>query len=817
MNAIFEGLTVVEVGPAHMSGSLAGMFLADYGARVVKLEPLDGDTFRLTNPSGFLVWNRGKGSVAIDLASEDGRRDAFERLSLADVVIDTFKEGEAEFYGLGYENVAQMNPTVVYCCIRGFSSGGAYADLSSDEAIVGAKSGFFNLPTEYTTPPYREGPIFEGMPMGSFGAGMLAAAGIASALRARELTGEGTRVEATVVQGLAPFNYHGLPLRQYAEWNQQSSVDGSDVSLTSASDDSDGDRVARYTRHTFSLCTADGQWLRTQVLLPHQSAAMLRALGLDDLLQETRFANAPDFETFEDAEEYVDRLWRVVRTRTKEEWFPSLWAESDFPFEFAGPAEAVLEHPQMRHNGNVIVVDDPTVGPITQLGALARFGDSEPIVLSAPALGEERFGRGEKFSWQRPDDEVADLKASLAGLTVIEFGYFYAMPFACTILGSLGARVIKLEGLNGDPWRNAGAVSELVSSHVLEGKESVAIDLRDPAGLEAALSLIASADVFIQGFRPGVAERLGIDRDDVCARNPRLIYVDALGYGADGPYADKPTYAHPAAAVAGADFRHAAFWLDPGLTQGFSVEELQAIVGPRLISQVPGDAAASLVTAAATTAAIYRRERSGTGEYLRTDMVHANALCFSDEACLYVGKEPRRATDPEFYGTGPLYRLYETTDGWIFLRADSTGAWSDLKEVAQRSGVELADSDGVWPGADTDPSLEAALEKLFAGKSAAQWEAAFVGSRADCVRSFDGTASQFTLSDTVMRESGQTTTMHHPAFGEMLRHGPLVEMSRWGSRIDGPSTLGQQTEQILAELGFGATDIETMRQRGVIL
>src|SRR5579884_3779483 len=122
--AICEGLTVVEMGSASMAASMAGMILADSGARVLKVKPPQGDRLRHQNRSGFLVWNRGKESVVADLRVDAGRRSIRSLIAGADVVIEGFSPGVADGWGVGSSEMRARHAGLVYCSIRGFGAAG---------------------------------------------------------------------------------------------------------------------------------------------------------------------------------------------------------------------------------------------------------------------------------------------------------------------------------------------------------------------------------------------------------------------------------------------------------------------------------------------------------------------------------------------------------------------------------------------------------------------------------------------------------------------------------------------------------------------
>src|ERR1700737_4340801 len=145
---------------------MAGMVLADAGARVLKVEPPEGDRVRIQLASGFLVWNRGKESVVADLRTDDGVKRVSDLIAAADVVIEAFSPGTADAWGIGSEVSRAANPALVYCSITGFGPVGPYAKLKSYDSIVAAKIGLFSRGGF----GHRDGPIMYPVPWGSYGA-----------------------------------------------------------------------------------------------------------------------------------------------------------------------------------------------------------------------------------------------------------------------------------------------------------------------------------------------------------------------------------------------------------------------------------------------------------------------------------------------------------------------------------------------------------------------------------------------------------------------------------------------------------------------
>jgi crotonobetainyl-CoA:carnitine CoA-transferase CaiB-like acyl-CoA transferase len=799
MGAICEGLNVLEMGAGSVAASMAGVILADAGARVVKVEPPDGDALRRVDPSGFLVWNRGKESLVADLRTKEGRDRARELAAAADVVIEGFAPGTTDTWGVGPDTLRAANPTLVHCSITGFGRVGEYASLKGYDSLVAAKVGLWARGSW----GHRAGPMMYPVPWASFGAATQAVAGIVGALLVRERTGRGQAVEATLVAGLDPLEYFVGTIVQLAT-KQGEAASADSRAATAAS------------RYGVLAVTRDGRMLQTSTLLPHQGRALSEVAGITEQLDDPRFARLPMFDTPEDAQAWEDLLLEAFRQHDLDHWLPRLEANPDIAFEVAVTSEQGTHHPQIVHNGDVITVDDPAVGPVREVGPIGHFERTPcEVVRPAPALGDHG---GQFVAGATPAGGAASPPHPFAGVTIVEFGCFYAMPYAVTMAASLGARVIKIEDATGDPHRLSFG-PEVASNKTTAGKESVSLDLRSPEGRAVAQRIVEAADVFVTGFRTGVADKLGLGHEELRARNPRLLYVHGAGYGTDGPYAQRALYAQAAQAVAGSFGRQVGYWADPERSEGMSVPELQAVVLPRVNQVIDGDSNAALGLLAALALGVYHQARTGEGQFLRTSMIAGNAWAYSDDFCTYEGKPPVALCDDEYWGTGALDRIYAAAeDTWVCLAVRCDREFRSLVSVLGLP--EVADDERFASDAgrrENDASLSEALAGRFRDKPAAEWESALSAADVGCVAVNTDGQPVFTSYDPVLRATGLTVAFEHPLFGEMVRAAPPVTFSETPARVAPPCSRGQHNHAVLAELGYSEAEIEELEARGAVI
>jgi crotonobetainyl-CoA:carnitine CoA-transferase CaiB-like acyl-CoA transferase len=790
MDGICAGLNVLELGSGSAAASIAGVVLADAGARVIKIESPDGDRLRTENASGFLVWNRGKDSIVADLRTAEGQEKVRELASAADVVIEGFAPGTTDGWGIGADALRALNPALVHCAITGFGKTGPYAGLKAYDALVAAKVGLWARGSW----GHRDGPIMFPVSWASFGAGMQASAGILGALLVRDKTGRGQALDATLVAGLDPIDYFVSTIVQLMA-KKGESTSGDSRSITGAS------------RFGVLLATRDGRFIQTSTMLPHQGKALCAVAGISDVIEkDSRFQGLPTFANAEDAQEWEDLLLEAFRAKDFDHWLPLLEASPDVAFEVAVTSEEGLDHPQVVHNGDVILVEDPKLGPVREVGPVGHF-EKTPILVkrSAPEVGANA---GSFVPHDFPKGGEKAPAHPFAGITVVEFGYFYAMPYGTAMLAALGARVIKIEDKSGDPHRNSFG-PEVASTKTTAGKESISLDLKTAEGRAIAQQIVAKADAYLTGFRTGIAEKMGLGYDELKELNPRLVYVHAAGYGTDGPYAHRALYAQAAQSVAGSFGRQVGYWTDPAQSEGFSVMELQAVVLPHLNQLVDGDSNAALAVLAALALGLYHQQRTGQGQFIGTSMIGGNAWAYSDDFCSYAGKPPTPLCDSDYYGTSALDRVYEAAEGsWVSLAVKTDKEFAAMLGVLGLAGLARDDD---------DDELIAKLGARFKERPAAEWESDLSAVRVGCVNVNLLGQPVFTSFDPVLRETGLTVTIEHPLYGEIVRAAPPITFSETPGRVAPPCVRGGQYLEILTDLGYSEADIAKFEELGVVI
>jgi len=387
-----------------------------------------------------------------------------------------------------------------------------------------------------------------------------------------------------------------------------------------------------------------------------------------------------------------------------------------------------------------------------------------------------------------------------AGIRVLDFSTVISGPICTQALGDLGADVVKVEPPTGDPCRHSGAPFREPGfsgflSQFNRNKRSIVLDLAQQEGRAVAGRLAERADVLVENFRPGVAQRLGLGWEPLSAHNPRLVYVSINGFGPDGPYAALPAYDHVIQALGG---------MMP--TQGGDGP-------PRLVLSSVADKSSGLIALSGILAALLARERDGRGQHVQVPMLDAFAS-FNLPDAMMSRSYPELTSDAP--GAGDVFRTFETADGHVVgivlqdsqfqglcealgldaLARDERFSSMASRFVHYREFAELLEVElRKWP---TRELIDRAREH-----------------GAPFAPAYD--VEDF-LADPQVAHNETAPEVEDSRFGAVTRY--LRHPVRYGRT---PATLrrhaprmGEHTEEILTEIGLDAAEIDVLRRSGAV-
>ena len=389
----------------------------------------------------------------------------------------------------------------------------------------------------------------------------------------------------------------------------------------------------------------------------------------------------------------------------------------------------------------------------------------------------------------------------LEGVRVIDFTNVVAGPYAAMILADQGADVIKIEGpRRRDFARGAGEGASQLNSVFLNNnrnKRSLSVDATTEEGRDIVLRLAATADVFVQNYRPGVMTRLGIDEPALRAVNPKLVYVSMSGFGETGPFAHKPVYDPLIQALS-------------GLT---TVQAGSDDARPKLIRTILPDKLTGMTAAQAISSALVARERTGAGQHIRLSMLDSVvAFMWSSD----MGAQTFLDREVSAQAAATIIDLiYETKTGYVTISTMTNDQWAGFCRAAGRPEL-ITDARFRSAGArhrNADERL-ALIQEVLLTRTADQWLEALDAEGVPC-------APVLTRSQAVehpqLQASGILVESEHPHAGRLrqARNAAVFEGAPMRIRHGAP-LLGEHTAEVLAELGYTESEVGDFVEAGVV-
>jgi crotonobetainyl-CoA:carnitine CoA-transferase CaiB-like acyl-CoA transferase len=383
----------------------------------------------------------------------------------------------------------------------------------------------------------------------------------------------------------------------------------------------------------------------------------------------------------------------------------------------------------------------------------------------------------------------------LSGVRVIDLTTVVSGPVCAALLADQGASVIKIEPPDGDIIRRTAGDGDFTAMFVAcnRGKRSLALDLKQPAACDVVRRLASVSDVFVQNFRPGAMDRLGLSAEALRAINPRLVYVSISGVGASGPYARQRVY-------------------DPVIQSLSGLADIQTdeeTGRPRMVRTIIADKTTGAFAAQATCAALFARERTGKGQHVQLSMLDAMIAflwpeAMSDQAIPGRGK-PTSPPRPDL--------IFRTADGFITAGSVSNAEWRGLCTALDKPEW-IDDPRFRTPAARSANAAErlALVGGILATRPTQEWLARLAANDVPCAPVL---RREDVLTDPQVVHNGLLETIDQPGLGPIRQARPAARFDATPAAIQGPApSIGQHTEAVLAELGLAPAEIAALIASG---
>lgn len=387
------------------------------------------------------------------------------------------------------------------------------------------------------------------------------------------------------------------------------------------------------------------------------------------------------------------------------------------------------------------------------------------------------------------------------GIRIVDLTTMISGPLATMMLGDQGADVIKVEPRTGDLVRKLGPARGDRTATFLaanRNKRSLVLDLKSEQGLEALRKLVASADVVVQNFRPGAADRMGVGEADLRKIRPDLIYVSISGFGEEGPYAGKRVYDPVIQALSGL----AAIQADRDTGR------------PRMIRTIIPDKLTAVTAAQAISAALFARERSGKGQHIKLSMLDAIISFLWAEglvALTFPGSEKLAARAQLSQDL-----IYKTRDGYITVGAVSDDEWKGLCAALEQPQWLKDERFNTPSGRVVNAAERLALtQEVLQHKTSEAWLTLLDKHQVPCAPILDRTSL---LSHPQIQANAIVESRQDAELGEIRLPRPAARFSATPSRDRNPAPhLGQHTRELLVEIGYDEASIEALLSQGSAL
>ena len=788
--AFLKGYRALDL--TGLSGQLCGRMLADLGMEVIKIEPPGGDPVRNLAPfisaangaklsTTFAHLNAGKHSKVLDLDSDAGRAALRKLVESADIVIESFQPGELAAKGLGYKDLAEVNPGIVMASITCFGQTGPKKNLVYNDLVGLAESGILYVCGDPTTAPCKA-PESQAY----YFASLFATAGVLAALYRREKTGQGDHIDTSMQETLAT---HEHLIRLWANDKQILKRAGSQhgsVAPAKIFPVKDGFVYLYVTRQHWKLFLS--VW--TDHPATFDAADWLNNVYRRDHADELNPAVEAFLGKFTMAE---------ITELLQEKGIPCVPVNT--PMGFAND-----EH--VRGRGFMTAVEHAGFGSAKQPGMPFMIDGSRPAVGSVPLLDSWRDDGTKRSAPQQPRSTGTSGNGPLDGMRIVSFDHVLAGPYGTTILAELGADVMKIESSKGgmDPFRFFGTGEDPnLSPRFLEfnrNKRSFTVNLKHPKGQGVLHDLVAKADAVLDNYSVDVVDRIGLGYKQLCAVKPDIINLRMPGLGTTGPKRHFSTVGVNITAFTGLTY----MWNHPGVTN--------PPIGAQLVYP---DYVSGVLCAIIIISGVLYRNRQKRGAFI--DLAQSEATAFMIGANLMEAASSGK--NPEPIGNMSLsvapHGCYpcKGEDRWCVIAAENEQQWQALANIL---GGDVAGNSRFATNAARLQEREA-LDKIISAWTQAR-DAFAVRDQLQKAGIPCGVAQtgEDLVNDPQLKERGFIVEVDNPRLGKVvLPNFPLhFTNAKLTRRWEFP-VLGKDTEAVLRDVvGYDAATIAAHKQDGVL-